>query len=354
MRYESENFLEPKTRIEDVREFIELLGYVKSGILKSGEYGQFEEYWFFDEKDFRSWSGVSLSIHKDSKQIIVSTLTPIVRSYYDLVHQNHTISSLRKRFGGHFTTDEGRGRYLRPTSGPPSAPASGCHLAYERFGSNLIKAVVYLDARAFPKHPPRGRGDPLVVLGMDPRTLSNNLLIPFLVAALEEYFKSSFIALLRYSSRKDVFLKGIRLQGDQLLPLAEGKATLEEQIVQTLPFQRISAVCRHFESLDPKLDLSGILRRPYRRRRQSLFELLETTVVARHNFIHRAQLDTSLTDKRLYDLVDAIEAAITRVYRRITDHYRWQFDRGWSLGRRTVRAAAQLGAPGDAPQAACP
>ncbi len=340
MSYSSENTLALGTRIQDVREHVLRLGYAKSGVIKSEEYGQFDDYWWFDATDYRSWSGVELSIFRIDKNIAISTRTTVGRSYFDLSHQNKTISGLRKRFGGEFTTDEGRGRYLKPASGPPPAPASGCYLAFERFGRNLTKAMIYHESRDFPNHPPRKwKGIEFEILQyLDPRILANNTLVPFLVAAIEDYFKSTFIALLRYSIRKEAFLKTVRLQGEQLLAISDGKATVEEQISETLPFQRLSAICRHFEVLDAKLDIAGALRKPYRRRSQSLFDSLESLVLSRHEFIHRATLDPALSDTRIYELIYDLEEAITRVYRRITEHYDWFFVRSWQLGRRRKNA----------------
>ncbi|HEX7425077.1 MAG TPA: hypothetical protein VF311_14495, partial [Terriglobales bacterium] len=177
MSYSSENVLGQDTRIGEVREFLLMLGYRRVGVLKSRDLGTFEQYSWFDATDYRSWSGVELSIHSnEDRQVCVSTRSVIARSYYDLIHQNNTIASLRRRFGGTFRTDEGRGRYLRPDSGPPSAPASGCHLAFERFGSNLIKAAVCHEARYFPNQPSRSRkGLPRDLARfldeIDPRTL---------------------------------------------------------------------------------------------------------------------------------------------------------------------------------------
>ncbi len=358
MSYESENFLPKSARLQDVREFVELLGYKKTGITHSKQYGRFEEYLYFDEEDYRSWIGVLLAIQVKGKLLVVSTRTTVARSYYDLEQQNRTIFHLRKRFGGYFRTDEGRGRYMRPESGPPTPAASGCHVAFERFGHNLIQGKVYLDARTFPKQY-QGKADEFFAqIGLSPRLLSNNMLLPFIVAALEDYFKSTFVALLRYSARKQSFFKGLRLQGEHLVAISDGKA-VETQVAETLPFQRISSITRHFETLDPKLNLAGFLKRPYRRRKQSLYDLIETIVIARHNFIHRAQLDLSLTDKKMDDLIYDLDEAITRVYRGITSHYSWDFDRGWYLGNR--RAAkkflaqkAQRSAAGDAPNAARP
>ena len=340
MSYSSENIFAPGARIQDVREFALLLGYAKSGVMKSEEYGQIEEYWWFDATDYRSWSGVELSIHRDDKKrVVVSTRTTASRSYFDLNHQNNTISRFRKQFGGKFTTDEGRGKYLKPESGPPSAPASGCYLAFDRFGHNLIRAKIYHDAREFPSHPPRKWKGIEFFQYLDPRTLANNTLVPFLVATIEDYFKSTFIALLRYSARKEAFLKGIRLQGEQLLAISDGKATVEEQIALTLSFQRLSAICRHFEALDAKLDIASALRKPYHRRSQSLFESLESLILSRHDFIHRATLDPTMTDERIDGLIYDLDAAMTRVYQRITEHYDWFFNRGWHLGRQSRKKA---------------
>src|SRR5271170_4272811 len=156
MSYSSENILASGTRIQDVREFVLLLGFKKSKAVKNKELRQFEDYFWFDSDDYKSWTTVELSIYRNEKGFIaVGTRTNASRSYVDLIHQNETISALRKRFGGEFTTDAGRGRYMRPESGPPSAPASGCFLAFSRFGENLIKAKLCHDARTFPYHPPR-------------------------------------------------------------------------------------------------------------------------------------------------------------------------------------------------------
>lgn len=302
MSYESESIFPVGTKLSDVRDHVQLLGYAKRGVITSEEYGRFEEYCYFENEDYRSWTGVTLAIQITDGAPVVSTRTTTARSFYDLQQQNRTIHELKKRFGGSFRTDEGKGRYLRPNSGPPSPAASGCHLAFWRFGENLIKAGVYLQARTFPKQY-QGKADRfLSEMGMSPRLLSNNMLMPFIVASLEDYFKSTFIALLRYSSRKQSFFKSIRLQGDHLTAISDGKS-VKEQVVETLPFQKISAISRHFDSLDQKLDIGGALRKPYRRRRQSLYDLLEWVVLVRHEFIHRAQLDKTLTDERMEDLI---------------------------------------------------
>lgn len=338
MSYSSENVLAIGTRIADVREFVRLLGFKPwYRALLSDEVGRIEQFYWHDEVDYRSWGGVELGIYKDREnRVIVETRSTAGRSYFDLQHQNLTISALRKRFGGTFRTDEGKGRYMNVEGEPPPAPASGCFLAFSRFGGNLIKAGVYLQSRAFPNHPAEiHKDDPIP--DYNPRVVANNMLVPFLVAASEEYFKSTWVAITRYSANKEAIFRSYRLQGNQLLAVASGLRSVEEQIAETLSFQGLSSVCTNFKQVDAKLDIYGALRRPYRRRAVSLFESIERMVESRHDLIHRAILDETLTEDRIHELIYDLEAAVERVYRCVTDHYGWFFDKSWGLGRRLPR-----------------
>jgi len=338
MSYSSESVLAKTTNVDNVRDLVRLLGYEKGGVVKFGGEGPFEEYWWSDATDYKSWSGVELAIYRDeTNRLVVSTRSTAGRSLFDLAHQNRTISLLRRHFGGTLITDEGRGRYMRSESAPPPPAASGCFLAFSRFGGNLIKAHHCHTSRSFPARYPKPNKRLGFLDDYDPRVIANNTLIPFVVATNEDYFKSTFVALLRYSPRREAFLKGFRLQGEQLSYIVAGGSSVEEQIAETLPFQNISAVCRHFSSLDPSLDLAGTLRKPYRRRKLSLFDSIEALVVSRHNLIHRALIDRTLTDDRVDEILCDVEAAITRVYKRITDHYGWFYDKSWGIGHRSLR-----------------
>jgi hypothetical protein len=142
MSYSSENLFPASTRIADVREFVKLLGYEKAGVwTHKGQ--KFEDYGWFEQTDYKSWTSVELAIYKsDDGTLATSTRTGVSRSYYDLDQQNRTIRALYKRFGGTFDTDEGSRQLMRPETGPQPPASSGCHLAFARFGSNLITALI--------------------------------------------------------------------------------------------------------------------------------------------------------------------------------------------------------------------
>lgn len=237
MSYSSENVLALGTRVADVRDLVKFLGFKPwHRALLSDEVGRIEQFYWHDEVDYRSWGGIELSVYKDRENlVIVETRSTVGRSYFDLQHQNLTISNLRKRFRGTFRTDEGKGRYMKVEGEPPPAPASGCFLAFSRFGGNLIKAGVYLQSRAFPNHPADiHKNDPIP--DYNPRIVANNTLVPFLVAASEDYFKSTWVAITRYSANKEAIFKSYRLQGNQLLAVANCTPdTLHSQVSDARP-----------------------------------------------------------------------------------------------------------------------
>lgn len=333
MSYESVNRLATNTQKRDILELVRLLDYQKSGYLRSDEVGKIEEYYWFDEKDYRSWSGVELSIYNEEGVSCVSTRTTVSRSYYDLIHQNETIRLMEKFFGGTFETDEGKNRYLRPRSGPPTATQAGCHLAFQHFGSNLISAKIYFREKDFPKSPIPKKANIYVLGKMSPWLVSNNLLLPYLVAILEDYFKSSFIALLRYSNKKDSFLKSGRLSSDHLEQISDEKLSIEEAIAENLPFQRISAICKNFKAIDKRIDLASALRKPYRGRKVSLYETIERLVNLRHSFIHRGQIDPSLSDKVIAYYLNDLQVSIIRCYKHLTKVNKWPFEQWWAAGK---------------------
>ena len=152
-----------------------------------------------------------------------------------------------------------------------------------------------------------------------------------MVAILEDYFKSSFVALLTFSDRKESFLKSGRLSSDNLLQISKGDKTIEQAVAEGLSFQNIAAVCKHFKSLDKRIDFAAILRKPYRRRNQSLFSNLEIIISKRHDLIHRGLFDLSISDESVNRILYDIELSVIRCYRHLTDIYNWEYEKNWFI-----------------------
>jgi len=227
MSYTSESKIPSTVKLSQLQEVVDLLGYkkIRDRLNIPNMVGS---YFWLDENDYRSWYGVELQIYRKKGEITVDTRSTVSRSYWDLKHQNKTIKTIRDLFGGHFITDAGRNRYWRPDEPPPSSLSSGCYLARWHFHNALGTARIYLMTRKFEGDIAREKSSGLPFMdGMNPRLLSNNLLIPYVIAVWEEYFRATFTAALKYSNQRGGVLKKARLSHSQLEQIAVEEQPLE-------------------------------------------------------------------------------------------------------------------------------
>lgn len=320
MSYESSNKLPKGTSATRVEEVLELLGYERVYNWVGGS-EPVRCYIWHDPSDYKSWTGVELNVWREDDMISLTTRTRISRSYWDLTHQNKTIKLVRDLFGGSFETDEGNGRYLRPQGTPPSPLSSGCYLARWRFNNALVKARIYLSSRELKGDLAKNGPNKIPFLDdINPRILSNNLLIPFIIAVWEEYYRATFTAVLRYADKREAVLKKARLSHAQLEQIAAQKE-IERSIAECFSFQRPSMIGANFKMIDSKLDLAAAMRKPYRRRKTSLYVSIEDVVETRNAFVHSGDIDTQLFDKQLELILDDIVVAVDRTYDAIGNHF---------------------------------
>lgn len=248
-----------------------------------------------------------------------------------MIHQNRTIKLLKKQFGGTFSTDYGKGRYLKPDFEPPAPAASGCHLAFSSFGTNLIRARQYFDNRKFTREQETSEFDFLNQL--NPRLISNTLLLPFLVSIMEDYWKSTYVALLKYSENKEAILKGNKISADRLVQISNGELTVEQGFADSMSFARISIVSNHFRVIDKRLDFASVLKKPYRKRKKSLFDSLEEMTQTRNVIIHEASNPILLDDPYIKDTINILHDSIERCYKELTKWKNWTFEKTWGVPR---------------------
>ena len=332
MSYSSENILPQETREKDLINFIKLLDYEYLGSWNGDELGKIKSFHWFNRKDYKSWYGVELSVYEHEGQIRVETRTNISRSYYDLEHQNKTIQLIRKYFKGEFYTDEGKSRYLNVDTPPPEHSQSGCHLAFSAFGSNLIRVAQYIEARNFGTK----KLEPTGVHWIDrtnPNLLSNLLVLPFIASIAEDYWKSTYIALFKYCENKEAILKSNRISAERLAQISNNEISIEEAFAESISFGRISIVCKHFKAIDKKLDFAGVLMKPYKRRKKTLFDSLEELTDIRNQIIHQASSPIMIDDDYIKESYNILHDSIERCYKFLTDKKGWYFGKTWHTGK---------------------
>lgn len=329
MSYNSESILGDKASLKHVREVIKLLGYERfRDHLKIPN--QTDAFFWNDQNDYKSYVGIELYITKENNIITVTTRTRAGRSYWDLVHQNKTIKYLRDLFGGYFITDAGRNRYMRPDSKPPTKRESGLYLSRWIYNNALIKPKIYLDSRNLKSGISHDKPTGLdFVDDMNPRFFSNNLLIPYLVGIWENYLKSSFVVLLKCCDKRNRIFKSVRITPLQLESISDGELTIEQAIGDNLSFQRPKVIAENFKLFDDNIDIYGTLRKPYRKRKTSLYDSVDSIIELRNYVVHSGLTDISLTDNRINRILNDFEVAVDRIYDRFGYCYNFIPDRNF-------------------------
>lgn len=316
------------TKQKDVEEFLCLLGYELFN-KKASDGRIIREFSYFEEKDYRSITGIyaHLSLEKTSNELSLWTRTTVWRSKFDSDFHNHTIKQLRLRFGGDFHTDYGKNRYFKFSGIVREKSEAGIYKAYGRFINNLKRVnhfIMFSDIKNNEKYPIHDDEYLMDMNAFNPKITSTNIVVPYLISAIEEFFRSSFIALLIYSTNKAKIISNARIQGAELLDIDNGELTVCEAVAKWMNFQEMSKIHQTFKQLDKDIDIHGTLKKPDGRRKETFWDLFERLIEHRHSLIHQAQITVDYYPKDLEKDVKLIEKAIWRIYLSLIKIYGWQ------------------------------
>ena len=325
MSYCSENRLPLTTPIKRLFEVIELLGFqkVRDPLKIEGQIGAF--IWVGNNNDI-TYVGLELYVYKEDEYISVQTRTRAGRSYWDLRQQNKTISLLRSLFGGSFTTDEGTNRYMTFDVPEPSKMACSLYLDRWRFNNAILKPRIYLNSRNMTGDIAKEGSTGLPWLDdINPRILSNNMLLPYLIGCWESYFRNSFISIVKYANNvSSRALKNCRISTVEYMKVIHGEVALESVLADSLSFQRPNIISENFRALDSRIDIAAWLKKPYHKRKKSLFDSITEVVETRDVIVHTGMTDISIFDKQIQGIIDDLIAAVDRVYRGFGDVFSFE------------------------------
>lgn len=289
---------------------------------------------FWSEPDeFISTSGVDASVFPlddQGRQVwatdtdwALRTRTSIWASSFDKEFQNHAVRTVRKNFGGHFHNDrQGKNRYT-VIERVPSTPASrGVFSIVSRVSEELNALEAALPEELFRElGTPRGVvADDVatsrvlhVVKRLDPARVVYNALVPFLVAAMEHFFRATFEVLLKYdpharealqrTNRKVLFAEAVAIE--------EGELSTEQIASGWYSFQNLDSIQRAYEEV-LGIDVWKVIRRRKKMRDKLpiLSEALQNLIGARHGVVHHFSLDRDLDHDGFTDLLHLVRALI--------------------------------------------
>jgi hypothetical protein len=327
MSYQSYNYFRRGTRKEDVEEFLLLLGYERfepdKWSLLPQEGNSFS---YFREKDYESATGVYAEVSESEPgRPKVYTRTNVGRSKFDGDFQNHTIRQLKARFGGYFETDSGRNKLFSFDGVGRKEAEGGCYLAYSNFRANVMQAALFLSSvkGMAETAPPKGIS---WLDSYNPSVISSNLLVPFLIAILEDYFRSSYVALLQYSPRRLSVFGKVRLPAEDLLAVSNGIMSIDAAAARWMSFQDLNKIQQSFKELDNGIDIAGVLRKPDSESQGDLFEAIEKLISRRHLLIHQSTIDATFDVQAADTAVKTIEKAVQKTYELLKGTYGWSQD----------------------------
>lgn len=276
-------------------------------------------YYCGNDDEYKYLSGVS--VWKDDEnddELIYRVRTQMFSSGYDIKKQNDTIRTLKTYCKAWFISDLGKNRYF-PTGPLVKGAESGCYFALQRLDNNFTTLLHSLN-----KYPLDNTAEAMLSdYGFPPPSVFNaNVYLAYLCALMEEFFRSTYIALLKYADNKEKIIN-VKFSPFDMVDISNGVKSVEEVYARTLSFQNIHKINYHFMSLNRKLDISKPLKEPYNRRKESLFLQIDRLFECRHSMIHKTEMNLNYSSSELQKDIKDIKTAFTRVYKFICKQYGW-------------------------------
>ena len=272
--------------------------------------GGLDYFYWFEEKDYRSFNGVEAVIFETSESerrefrggtLSLYTRTRAGASTFDREKQNEVIRTARKAFGGRFENDGyGVNRYTPIWDDPRTPAGRGIWLLYEEI-TDRLEAVSYVlpDEQAAFRDLPK---ELAVLREFDPSRVLYNALLPFLLAAIERFFRETFIILLRYDERAKNKIREDtkKIETREALAISKGERIIEATIADRYSFQNINQIHNAFGDW-LGLDIWQLIRRDKKTKRavRTLEEAISTLVGHRHDVVHGFLFDPSVDRQAL-------------------------------------------------------
>lgn len=296
---------------KSVEELLILMGYEKHQ----------QVFFMEDNREYKYLSGIIVWLcDENDKEYIWRVRTQMFATSYDIFEQNNTIRNLKKYCSAWFVSDMGKNRYFDEIP-LVKGVESGCYLALQKLDNNFSLLCLSLS-----KYPEDNRGEKSM-LELDgfptPSIFNANVYSSFLCSLIEEYFRSTFIALLKYSEKKEKILN-VKFSPFDMKDISDGNKTVEEVFAGSLSFQNIEKIVSNFRSLDSKLDIGIPIKKPYKKRKKSLYLQINDILERRHGMIHRMDFDYSYNSVMLSNDIKDVKIALKRIYSYICQHYGWE------------------------------
>ena len=157
-----------------------------------------------------------------------------------------------------------------------------------------------------------------------PYVISNNIQLPYIIGAWENYLKNSFLAILKYNNPDNNLIKCDKLSNDDLIKIKNNETTIEECIIKRFSFQRPKTIIDNFNMLDKTLKIGSIFYKPFKNRKETLFDSIDKMIVLRNQIVHDGEVNSILVDKDVKKFIRDITEASNRIYKLFASTYKFK------------------------------
>lgn len=322
MARDATNYFPDGVSISKLRKIADLLGYKSVKDWRDIK-GQIGSYVWYEREDYKSWTGVELSIYQDEQGFSVHSRSRYGGSYWDLRKMNETMRVYRDFAGGYFVSDEGRNRFFPSDYERVSPIASGCYIARWRFQNAVGLAGQYRSAREFKGNAALDGPNEIPFLDqLNPLLFSNNVQLPYLIAVWEDYFRSLFVAALQREGISDRVRSNLNPTKTRFS--IEAGRSAEEIAANQFSFQRPEVISRNFKLLDKSLDFETCWKTDSKGKRILLFDQITRLVDDRNAFVHEGAMNMNLYNKKLERSVRRLLKAADLAHGKMGEHFSFE------------------------------
>ena len=324
---------------EDLKKYLEGLGFVKCGHFWDWPKGTLNYSWF-DYEDFKSIDGVSADIYPLSgvdlnitgNEWALHVRNLYSASWHDVKMLNEVLRGARKLFGGTIKGDYGTNRYA-PLWDDKSTPISrGISSIYSHVQQELSAVKYALPDPSIKKQITTGEKiDDFIEFtqSLDPSRVIYNGLVPFAVSMFEYFFSQAFQVLIKYD---DIALKKRsnhkqKLDFETLLEMENKEITIENIIANNYTFQNLNQLNKAYKDwLD--IDVRKILYKKKKIGNTVIFleKRISDIIQYRHGIVHHFAIDRSLTKDDYIHILEAIEKGIGEFISFAEKKYKFKVD----------------------------
>lgn len=293
-----------------IENLLQMMDYKKCG----------EVFYCGNDTEYKYFSGVKAwQFNEDKNEVVYKIRTQAFASGYDIKKQNDTIRYLKKYCQANFESDVGKNRYFK-TGRLVKGAESGCYFAIQNLADHF--SLLCYSLNQYPKDVEAQKV--MIKFGIPTSCIFNaNVYLSYLCSLIEEYFRATYIALLKYADKKEKILN-VKFSPYDMVDISTGIKTVEEVYARTLSFQNIKKVTSNFKELNGKLDITKPLKEPYHKRRENLYEQIDKIFERRHGMIHRMEIDINYSTENLERDVEDVKIALKRVYLYLCKQYNWE------------------------------